>query len=267
MTSARFPLIWTVLGSGTLVPDPERGPAGFLLSHRGAQVLVDGGTGTVQRLARAGVDARTLDAAVYSHRHVDHCLDLVAILFAMRVGPDLPRERDFPVWAGQGFRAFVEGLYGVFGDWIRTERFAVPVHELSLEAADYAQLPAGIRLSTRPANHDGGALHLSFTTPSGPRVVFSGDTGPSQALVELARGADLLVCECGKAPGSDYPHHLSPQEVAELVDAARPRRVLLTHLYPDTDPGEARLTVARTGVPVQWAWDGLRIPLAPSAGH
>ena len=57
---------FTVLGSGTAVPDPDRGPAGFLVEVDGLAWLVDGGSGTLQRCARAGVDPRKLSGGVYS---------------------------------------------------------------------------------------------------------------------------------------------------------------------------------------------------------
>ena len=57
---------FTLLGTGTTVPDVERGPTGFLLQAGGAALLIDGGSGTLQRLKKAGVDARDLDGAVHS---------------------------------------------------------------------------------------------------------------------------------------------------------------------------------------------------------
>ena len=243
----------TVLGSGTSVPDPERGPCGLLVQAGADAWLVDGGSGTLQRCARAGVDPRTLTGGVYSHYHPDHCADLVPLLFAMRVGPP-PRVVDYPIWAGQGFGAFFEGLRGVYGKWIEPGRGRVHVHELSLEGEAVTDL-GGIRLRTRPANHTASALHLRFEAED-TAVVFSGDTGPSDALARLASGADLLVCECAAPDHAPFEGHLSPSQVAAIVDTARPRAVWLTHLYPNVDPEQALATVARTGVPVRRADDG-----------
>jgi ribonuclease BN (tRNA processing enzyme) len=237
-----------VLGSGTSVPDPERGPAGFLVQHAGQSWLVDGGSGTLQRCARTGCDPRTLDGGVYSHHHPDHCGDLVPLLFSMRVGPP-PRDRDYPIVAGEGFLRFFEGLCGVYGKWITPGKGAVRIDELSLSGPQERSL-GGVRLLTRPANHTAGALHLRFEA-DGRSVVFSGDTGPSAELALLAQGADLLVCECA----GDVEGHLPPSAVAELVAQARPKQVWLTHLYPDVDPEHAVAEVAATGVPVRRASD------------
>lgn len=247
---------FVLVGTGTLVPDAERGSAGFLVESDGARVLVDGGSGTLQRLARLGVDARRLDGGVYSHRHLDHCGDLCPLLFAMKVGVEVPRTRDYPIWAGAGFRAFLDALVGVYGTWIVSERWKVVVNELPLDGAAHAELPGGVRLDTLPATHSAGALHLRFTGPDGYTVVFSGDTGPSENLARLAAGVDVLVTECATAGPDPWNSHLHPEAVAAIVDAARPKRVVLTHLYPEVRPDEALDRVGRVGVPVERGYDG-----------
>jgi ribonuclease BN (tRNA processing enzyme) len=239
-----------VLGSGTAVPDPERGPAGFLVRVGDRSWLVDGGSGTLQRCARAGVDPRTLDGGFYSHHHPDHCGDLVPLLFSMRVGPPA-RERDYPIVAGRGFTAFFERLSAAYGKWIVPGKGRVRIDERSLEGPDRVDL-GDLVVHTRPANHSAAALHLRFEA-DGAAVVFSGDTGPSEALVELARGADLLVCECAGSDEGPIDGHLTPSAVADLVDAARPREVWLTHLFDGVE--EAVRIVGRTGIPVRRAAD------------
>ena len=133
------------------------------------------------------------------------------------------------------------------------------VHELPLEGQGSAELPGGVQLRTRPANHPKGALHLRFTGPNGLTVAFSGDTGPSEALEQLAAGADLLVCECALVPGEPMPTHMGAEDVRQLVAAARPRRVVLTHLYPRHDPQADVALVASTGVPTVLAHDGMEL--------
>ncbi len=220
-------------------------------------MLVDGGSGTMQRLARLGIDGRKLDAGVYSHRHVDHCGDLVPLLFAMRVGPDEPRRGSYPIWAGSGFTGFLEDLEAVYGAWIRTDKFRASVVELPLTGPGQAALPGGVRLDTLPARHAAGALHLRFTGPDGYSVTFSGDTGPNENLALLAAGCDVLVTECATAEPDPWYSHLCPNDVLEVVKAARPRRVVLTHLYPGLDSEDALRHVAEAGVPVERGYDGL----------
>ncbi len=247
-------MTFTLVGSGTTVPSPSRGPAGFLVRHEDTKLLVDGGSGTLQRLVAAGVDPRDLDGGVYSHRHVDHSGDLVPLLFTLKVGMDKPRTRDYPIFAGEGFEDFLDALRGVYGTWIQGSDWECPVTELPLDGPGEAELPGGVRLLTRPANHSAGALHLRFEA-GGRSVVFSGDTGPSEGLAVLAEGCDVLVCECAVAEAGDFGH-LCPEEVLGIVRHARPQRVVLTHFYPSVDEGDALGVIAQAGVPVERGYDG-----------
>jgi len=245
---------FTVLGSGTALPSADRGPAGFLLQHERTALLIDGGSGALRQIARLGIDVRDLDGGVFSHRHVDHCGDFVPLLFALRVGGSNPRLRDYPVWAGEGFKGFHAGLESVYGRWIQSDDWAVDINELPLDGPGRAALPGGITLDTLPAKHSAGALHLRFSA-GGKVVVFSGDTGPSNNLTRLAAGADLLVCECAHDVADPWECHLHPEGVAEIVAAARPKRVALTHLYPNTDPARAVAVVSAAGAPAEHAAD------------
>ncbi len=249
----------TILGSGTYLPDPTQGAPGFLLSDGRSAVMVDCGSGTLQRLARAGVVPVQLDAGVFTHRHIDHCGDLPAILFCMKGQAAPARLRDFPIFAGAGFEAHLAALQAVYGSSLQPAHFDINVQELPLDGPGSAELPGGLRLDTQPAVHSRGALHLRFTSPDGLTVAFSGDTGPSEALEQLAAGADLLVCECALVPGESMSTHLGAEDVRHIVAAARPRRVVLTHLYPRHDPQADLALVASTGVPTFLGHDGMEL--------
>jgi ribonuclease BN (tRNA processing enzyme) len=238
----------TILGSGTAHPDPTRGPAGLLLRVGGQEWLVDGGSGTLQRCARAGVSPLSLTGGIYSHRHPDHTGDLVPLLFAHRVAC---RSEPYAIHAGEGFVAFLEGLRGVYGRWIDTP---LTVTEHTLLAPSSVDM-GGWTLHTAPAVHSAGALHLGFEAGS-QRLVFSGDTAPSEALVALADRADLLVVECAGSDDHPVKGHMTPTAIAELVHRARPREVWLTHLYPFVDAEVAIKTVRATGVKTHRPGDG-----------
>jgi len=214
---------------------------------------VDGGSGTVQRCAQSGVDILELQGGFYSHLHPDHCADLISLCFAMRV--NRPRRRmDYRVWGPQGTQSHVDKLTSVWGHHMKPGAGKLLVHEAcETEATRFQHLD--LTIDARPANHTPGALHLSFAVGQ-HRVVYSGDTGPSQHLVELAEASDLLVCECAGSDDKPIPGHMTPSDVAELVDAARPKQVWLTHLYPQVDPMVALARVQRTGIQVRHAKDG-----------
>jgi ribonuclease BN (tRNA processing enzyme) len=68
-------------------------------------------------------------------------------------------------------------------------------------------------------------------------LAYSGDTGPCPALIELARDADLLVCEAGAA--EPQPTHCTPSEAGQAAANARSRRLMLTHLAHAIDETRA----------------------------
>lgn len=102
----------------------------------------------------------------------------------------------------------------------------------------------------------------------GRALVYSGDTGPSPALTELARSADVLLCEAGFPDLPDLPPdlHLCGQQAGQHAAAAGTGRLVLTHLARDIDPAES-LAAAQGTFPgsVTLAAPGQVIDLAPTA--
>lgn len=233
-----------VLGSGTALADARRGPCGLAVEAAGRWWLIDGGGGTLQRLARAGIDPYLLAGGLYSHRHPDHTGELVPLLFALRIHG---RTTPYPIVAGTGFRPFFDALTAAYGRWIQPAG-GVPLTELPLDGPATLQLADGVTLTTAPARHAAGALHLRLDA-EGHSFVFSGDTGPSPALADLANGVDLLVCECGAHDAGEHRTHLTPNDVADLLRAARPRETWLTHLYPHGPSPQAVTRRLRRQVP------------------
>jgi ribonuclease BN (tRNA processing enzyme) len=89
------------------------------------------------------------------------------------------------------------------------------------------------------------------------RVVYTGDTGPSQPLATWANGCDLLVCECSLPTGMNVPGHLSPELCGDLAAAAAPRHLALTHFYPPVERVDIQAMVgSRYAGPITLAFDG-----------
>ncbi|GGN10007.1 hypothetical protein GCM10011609_57230 [Lentzea pudingi] len=59
-------------------------------------------------------------------------------------------------------------------------------------------------------------------------IAYSGDTGPCEALADLASGVDLLLCEAGAEKESEY--HLTAQQAYDLAVSSHVGRLLLTHV-------------------------------------
>jgi ribonuclease BN (tRNA processing enzyme) len=221
----------TILGSGTLVPNGLRGPAGYVVSADELIVLLDGGTGTLRRLAEAGIDYRRIDHLFYTHVHPDHTGDLIPFLFAQRHTPDFVRRRPLTLYGPRGFAAFVRQLLAVYGRWVESDAYAIEVVELWGDRLELGPLD----VATEPMRHSVACIGYRMTAPDGAAVAYTGDTDVCDAVAELARAVDVLLVECSTPDELKIAGHLSPGPIGTLAAAAGARTVVLTHLYPQCE--------------------------------
>lgn len=252
---------FTVLGSGTLLPDASRHSAAFLVEAPGALVLMDCGPGTLHGLARHGVAWQDLTHVAVTHFHLDHVGDLSALLFALKNGVRPPRVRPLTLVGPRGFGAFLEALGGALGDHVVDPGFDVDVVEMGPD--DVLEHPASrmlLRVHSTP--HTPGSLAYRVELPQGV-VGYSGDTGPSPEVSDFLSGCQALVLECGQDDPPTLDTHLSPSTVAAMASRAAPRLLVLTHVFPPLTPEGAVAGVrdAGYGGEVVAGYDGLRIPL------
>ncbi|MFJ6216447.1 MBL fold metallo-hydrolase [Streptomyces sp. NPDC092296] len=218
----------TVVGCSGSFPSPDSPCSCYLVEADGFRLVVDLGNGALGALQRY-CGLYEVDTVLLSHLHADHCIDMCAYWVARnyRVGgcPD-----PLPVIGPQGTperlaRAYDmdehPGMKGVF-DFRTLTRGTFEVGPFRVTAVPVAHPVEayGFRLE-----HDGRTL------------VYSGDTGPCAALTELARGADLFLCEASFTEGKeDIPDlHLNGREAGECAEEAGVGRLVLTHIPPWTD--------------------------------
>lgn len=222
----------SVLGCSGTVPAATGGCSAYLLRHDGFTVLIEVGTGAVSALLRrGGADGRRLpaiDAVFVSHLHADHWIDLVPLSYVRHYQPGgpgapvavhaPPAARDQLVAAG-GWP--VEGEHALHTDW-RFVDTATGRREIGPFTVDLA-----------PVVHP-EVCHASRWTAGGRSLVFSGDTGACDALVDLARGADVGLFEASWYDADDPPPdvHLTARQAAEHANRSGVGRLLLTHVTP-----------------------------------
>jgi ribonuclease BN (tRNA processing enzyme) len=224
-----------ILGSGTGVPSLKRGSPGFLIKAGERSILLDSGSGTLTKMLRAGVTYKEVDAVLYSHIHPDHVADLVPLIFACKYHED-PRTKDLLILGGRGIRDYVEGLRSVYGSWIEPETFHIHIREVVADEAEIGEL----RIITIPLEHTPESVGYRVTSLTGRSVAYSGDTDYCPNIVELARGADLLILECSFPEGRKVRGHLTPALAGRIAHEAGCTRLLLTHLYPPCDRSDIR---------------------------
>lgn len=212
----------TLLGTGSAFPSPDRLQTGILLEADGRRLLVDCGSGVVHRLAQAGVPHGAVETVLLTHHHLDHVCDLPTLLKART----LDGLRTFTVEGPAGTRAVCGHLFAV--DDI-TGRADVTIVERQL--TDFPDTIAGFQVAAATTTHSKPCFAYRF----GDALAISGDTAPDPDVFALADGVHTLVHECAFADGVESDGHTTPSELGRGLAGIDVERVLLTHLFPETE--------------------------------
>ena len=235
-----------ILGSGTGAVVKDRGYAGIYVRAGGEHLVLDAGPGTLRQLAHLGVTYLDLDAVFLTHFHPDHCLDLVSILFAMRIPrpavgspsaadtssaarmvPPRSRTKPLTVYGPRGLTRLSRRLSTAFQGWIEPRTYRLTLKEIGETTL---RLP-GYTIRTKRMRH--GTAALGYRVESGGRsLAYSGDTDVCPQIIELGRRADVLVLECSMTDELKGAGHLTPSECGRIAQRAGCRHLVLTHFYP-----------------------------------
>ncbi len=259
----------TLLGTGVPTPNPERMGSCVVVQINGSPIVFDCGRGVVTQLVRAGIDSAEVEHVFLTHHHFDHTIGLPDLLLgSWIVGRDTPVR----VFGPAGTTAFVESILEAFKIDIESRKAtrqgrAGSVSKLDVVATDFVDglifETADWKVRAVRVEHIPGAVGFRIDT-SDRSVVFSGDTKPSKALVELAHGADLLIHEVFYSPefeatGAPYGRkkqfvnpdwinrvrHTKPHEVGKVANEAGVKKIVLTHLWSNQDQDELKEIVAK----------------------
>lgn len=220
---------------------------------------MDCGAGTMHRLAQLGLPWQRLTHVALTHFHNDHVGELPALLYAMKWGQERHREEPLAIYGPVGTRRLLQGLASGLGDWVIEPGFPLEIREIG--PAERVDLAGDLELATHRTPHTGESLALSLEVP-GARLVYTGDTGPSDALADWARGCDLLLAECSLPDSRALDIHLTPRHAGRLAQLAAAKLLVLTHLYPPVEELDVAAQVAEHFAgPVVIARDGSTFPL------
>ena len=237
-----------MLGTGTPRPAPDSwGPATAVVV--GSRVfLFDVGVGVERRLAAAGLPTTGVTAAFITHLHSDHVLGLSDLIFTSWV---LGRARPFPVYGPHGLAQMTEHLYAAFSEDIRIrteglehqsrDGYRIAVREIG---PGIVYDSGGVRVTAFLVNHGAWreAYGYRFDSP-GRSIVLSGDTRPSDELVRMATGVDVLFHEAQLSDSTLHPgtrsatewatyvraYHTTALQLGELAARAQPKLLVVYH--------------------------------------
>ena len=251
-----------VLGSGTSVPHPLRASSAHWLEAGGASLLLDCGAAAPHRAAQEGCDWAALDAVWISHFHLDHCGGLAPLLFGTKYAPQTQaRRKPLTVYGPRGLKKLFRAFDGADDYGLLRQPFPVELREVAPRAR--FEIAPSLRAETFSTPHTGESLAIKLTeTATGASLVYTSDTGPADALAGFAAGADLFVMECSFRASKPVAAHLELADAMRLAALARPRRVMLAHLYPEWDGFDVAAEARKLwGGETIEARDGLRLEI------
>lgn len=245
----------TIIGHGPAPAQATTGASGILVEAGATRLLLDCGQGVIGPLLER-MDPRELDAIVVGHMHADHYLDVVGLRYL------------FP-WAGEPQRRLPLHLPPRGTERLTMLASAISERptffEDSFEIAEYAEevaLEIGeLHVVPFRARHYVPAWGMTVTDRAGRRLVYAGDTGPNDRLADVARGADLLICEASLADVSEDDGargHMTATEALETARAAGVARTIVTHFGTALRPS-VEAAIAASGVSAEAARVGLSV--------
>ncbi|WP_246383008.1 MBL fold metallo-hydrolase [Nocardioides stalactiti] len=232
----------TVVGCSGSYPGPDSPASCYLVQaeHDGRtwSLVVDMGNGALGALQRY-VDPLEVDGVLISHLHADHCVDMTSYYVVRKYHPSGSQPR-IPVWGPSGTDARLANAYDLptlpgmseeFTFHVFDEPFTVGPFEIEPFPVDHPVEAYGMRISAETDEHGRRTL------------AYSGDTGPTPSLLDIAADADLFLCEASFREGDDNPPslHLTGRESGETAAKCKVRRLVLTHIPPWHD-AQAMLT-------------------------
>ncbi|HSL98085.1 MAG TPA: MBL fold metallo-hydrolase [Candidatus Deferrimicrobiaceae bacterium] len=247
----------TFLGTGTARPLPDTAASGVLVQDGETAVLFDIGSGIASKLETT-VGAAGLSGLVVGHFHADHWIDIAPLRYRFPWGERAPRP--LPVFLPPGGRDKLEHLAAAMAE--RPGFFDAAFDVTEYEDRRPYQI-GSLTVTPHPVGHYVPAWSMDIACRDGRRIVYAGDMGPSETLVELARGADALILEAtleSTAFDDARRGHLAPEEAIEHAALARVPRAFLVH-YPSERRGVIQALCTASGVPVEPAVPGLIIEI------
>ena len=225
-----------IIGSGASWPDSDRSSPSQVIVVDKETLLFDCGPGSGINLMRAGINPATINEIFLTHLHMDHSLELASIVFG---GYLAGRKEKVELYGPTGTvnlcKTLFENLYPSAPEIIRRMQpngWNVTTHEVTKGLVCRGER---YRVLSAPVEHEIPAVAYRIESAQGT-VVISGDTRPSNSLIDLAQGADLLVHECSFPDDmieiARRTHHSAWSEVGEVAEKAGVKRVVLTHLFP-----------------------------------
>lgn len=224
----------TILGASPAAQNPGGACSSYLIRGPSTAVVLDCGSGSFSNLQRH-IAPEAVAAVIVSHLHADHILDLIPYRYylsftALAVGPGAVLQRPLLLLPPDGLAQLLALVHhqdpspSFFHDVFEVVEYD-PGQSLTVGELTVSFYP------TRHIRHTYGIRITTTSSTEGPVFAYSADSGPTPALLDIARGADLFLCEASLPEGSDADLHLTASQAGAYAHDAGAARLVLTHRW------------------------------------
>ena len=233
-----------ILGSGTPRPSPFQSGCSLAIIVFDTPYIIDFGPGMVRKAAAMsptyggnikGLEVTNIRYAFLTHLHPDHTTGYPDLILTPWV---IGREKPLEVYGPNGITQMTDYILKAYGQTNNQESL-VNTHEFTEEGIIYQD--KYVKVEAFPVFHIPNSWGFRFTTPD-KIIVVSGDTSPSEKVVEYSKNADILVHEVYTKKGFDImwandeakqlwhkSNHTSTYELGEIASKINPKLLVLYH--------------------------------------
>lgn len=235
------------LGSGAALSDAARENMYLVVQGKTSAILVDVAGSPVQRLLQARVPPDTVDHVILTHHHPDHLYGLPILLMDFWLSG---RSQALHLYGLpetiRAARALLEAFE--WKDWHKHGFFPTEFHVLDVPQNGIGSVleTPEFKITATRTKHFVPTIALKFdSSASGKSIAYSSDTEVCDAIVEIARGADILIHEATSIDQATEGH-TSAKEAGEQAQRAGVKELVLVHLPPNGSITKLRAAAQKT---------------------
>jgi len=246
------PVTVTLLGTGDAFASFGRCQAGYLIDAPGGRILMEAGPGLMPALKSHGVAPDSFDLLLISHLHGDHFGGLPFLILDYIW--ETPRKKVLTIAGPARLEQRTWLLMRTMFPHFELDKVKHKLKFVVLEPGSSTRL-GEFKVSAIRSPHTKPEISLSLRIDGGGKsIVFSGDSGWNDELVELSAGADLFLCECTYYESAHLKFHLNYPLLAANRDKFKVRRMVLTHLGREVLSREDEIDL-------EMGYDGMKIEI------
>ncbi len=236
-----------LLGSGAALSDAKRENMYLVVQGKESAILVDVAGSPVQRLLKAGIPLNSIDHVIITHYHPDHLYGLPILMMDMWLSR---RKKVLHLYGLPETIRVAQAVLEAFDwkAWHNRDFFPTEFHTLDVPQNGIASVleTLDLKITATRTKHFVPTIALKFLArPSGKAIAYSSDTAVSDAIVEISRGADILIHEATTVD-EESDGHTNAKQAGAQAQRAGVKKLVLVHLPPNGSVAKLRAAATKT---------------------